>query len=80
MARKPSNKSRPDDPVLRELDAIKRLMILSLYRSGESQTNIARALAMDAGDLSRLLPASAFKRTQKRDVERSRSAKEGSDE
>lgn len=51
---------RIDDPMLRELDAIKRLLIVHLYRSGVSQGDVAKALKIDAGDLSRMVPARAL--------------------
>jgi hypothetical protein len=51
---------RIEDPVTRELDAIKRLLILQLYKSGVSQADVARALSIDAGDLSRIVPARAL--------------------
>lgn len=55
------NNKAQQDPVLRELDAIKRLLILFLMKAGASQGEIAVALSMDQGDLSRMLPARKFK-------------------
>lgn len=54
-------KRQIDDPIHRELDAIKRLMILQLLKSGTSQSDIAKALAIDPADLSRMMPARQFK-------------------
>lgn len=48
------------DPIQRELDNVKRLLILLLYSKGVLQSDIAKALEMDAGDLSRYMPASKF--------------------
>ena len=50
-----------EDPIQRELDAIKRLIILLLMKSGTSQSEIAKALNMDQGELSRMMPARQFK-------------------
>lgn len=59
MAKKASSK-RIEDPVVRELDAIKRLLILQMYRAGVSQAEIAKALGIDAAELSRMMPARQF--------------------
>jgi DNA-binding MarR family transcriptional regulator len=55
------NKNGISDPTLKELDAIKRLLILFLLKAGTSQSEIALALNMNQGDLSRMLPARKFK-------------------
>jgi hypothetical protein len=49
------------DPAVKELDAIKRLLILTLIKAGTSQGEIATALNMDQGNLSRMFPARKFK-------------------
>lgn len=64
MAKKAKTK-RIDDPVVRELDAVKRLLILQLYKAGVSQADVAKALEMDAGDLSRLLPSRQFQKSSR---------------
>lgn len=64
MAKRPKPK-RIEDPVVRELDAIKRLLILQLYRSGSTQAEVAKSLGMDPADLSRLMPAREFTRKRK---------------
>jgi len=56
------NKNRDQDPALKELDAIKRLLILFLMKSGASQGEISTALGMDQGNFSRLFPARKIKR------------------
>lgn len=50
------------DPTLRELDAIKRLLILILIKSGASQGEIAMALHTDQANVSRMFPARKVKR------------------
>ena len=50
-----------EDPVQRELDAIKRLLILQLLKSGTPHSEIAKALNIDQGTLSRIMPARQFK-------------------
>jgi len=49
------------DPTVRELDAIKRLLILLLLKSGASQREIAKALGMDQGNFSRAYPIGRVK-------------------
>lgn len=56
------NKNRIQDPVIKELDGIKRLLILMLLKSGASQKEIASALQVDQGNFSRMFPARKFKR------------------
>jgi hypothetical protein len=50
-----------DDPVLRELRALKRLFAVFLMKAGSSHAEIAIALQIDRADVSRLLPARKFK-------------------
>ena len=50
------------DPTLKELDAIKRLLILMLIKSGASQGEIAMALHTDQANVSRMFPARKVKR------------------
>jgi transcriptional regulator len=50
------------DPTLRELDAIKRLLILMLIKAGASQGEIAMALHTDQANVSRMFPARKIKR------------------
>jgi transcriptional regulator len=50
-------KKAPQDPVLKELDAIKRLLILALIKAGTSQGEIAMALHTDQANVSRMFPA-----------------------
>lgn len=57
-----SGKKRSEvDPIVRELDDIKRLLIMFLMKSGTAQGEIAKALDMDQGNLSRVLKARDFK-------------------
>ena len=50
------------DPTLKELDAIKRLLILLLIKAGASQGEIAMALHTDQANVSRMFPARKVKR------------------
>jgi hypothetical protein len=61
MAKKSKRAKLPDDPVLRELDAIKRLLIVALIKAGTPQKEVATALQIDPGDLSRMMPSKKFK-------------------
>jgi len=57
-----NKKKVPQDPILKELDSIKRLLILFLIKSGASQGEIAMALHTDQANLSRTFPARKVKR------------------
>lgn len=48
---------RTVEPLVKELDAIKRLLVLQLLTSGVQGKDIARALGVDASAVSRLVPA-----------------------
>ena len=50
------------DPVERELVAIRRLLVLLLLKTGTQQSELALALQMDQGDVSRMIPARKVKR------------------
>jgi predicted transcriptional regulator len=50
------------DPVVKELDAIKRLLVLQLLTSGVQATDIARAMGVAKSALSRLVPSRKIKR------------------
>lgn len=52
---------RIEDPTVRELDAIKRLLILQLLKAGTQQSEIALALDVDASEVSRMMPARKIK-------------------
>jgi hypothetical protein len=56
------NKTHSVDPTLKELDAIKRLLILMLIKAGASQGEIAMALHTDQANVSRMFPARKVKR------------------
>lgn len=55
------NQKIAGDSVEKELDSIKRLLILLLMKSGTPQGEIAKALDMNQGLLSQMMPARAFK-------------------
>ena len=50
-------KATTTDPVLSELVAIKRLMVLALIQSGTGQKDVAAALGVDKSQVSRMFPA-----------------------
>ncbi len=54
-----------EDPIHRELDSIKRLLALLLIKAGTPQSEIAAAMNIDQGDLSRILPVRKFKQFNK---------------
>ena len=50
-----------EDPVVRELDAIKRLLALLLVKAGTEQSELAIALGTDQSSISRMLPKRKIK-------------------
>jgi hypothetical protein len=56
------NKNCDQDPALKELDDIKRLLILLLIKAGASQREVAASLQTDAGNFSRMFPVRKIKR------------------
>jgi DNA-binding MarR family transcriptional regulator len=61
MAKKKTTSSKRKDPIEQELVAIKRLLVVLLYKLGSQQAEVASALQMDQADLSRMLPARKIK-------------------
>ncbi|MHC4189251.1 MAG: hypothetical protein ACYTBX_09105 [Planctomycetota bacterium] len=62
MAKKKRKKEVAKDPVVKELQAIKRLLMLCLLNQEVDQKVIAYALQMDAADVSRMMPVRKIKR------------------
>ncbi len=60
-----SRRKKIEDPIQKELDSIKRLLALLLIKAGTPQSEIAIAMDIDQGDLSRILPARKFKQFNK---------------
>lgn len=59
MAQKKTSKKAPatdDDPVVKELADIKRLMVFALLRDGASQSDVAAALGVSQPSVSRMFP------------------------
>lgn len=61
-----------DDQIARELGDIKRLLAVLLLKSGTSHGEIATALHINPGHLSRLLPSRKFPRFAKNGVQHGR--------
>jgi hypothetical protein len=61
-SRKSRVKAKPGDDVLRELDAIKRLLTLLLLKIDTSQGEVAMALQVDQSEVSRMFPARNVKK------------------
>jgi predicted transcriptional regulator len=55
-------KKTPTDPVVAELDAVKRLIVLLLLKAGASQGEVAMALGVDQSVVSRMFPARKVKK------------------
>lgn len=56
---------KPDAPIVAELGAIKRLLVLQLLRDGATQSDIAVALQTDQGAISRMIPAKKLSAAKK---------------
>lgn len=57
------------DPIRDELDAIKKLLVVGLLRDGTSQAEVAAALGVTQGTVSRMFPSGlghVARRTRKR--------------
>ncbi len=54
------------DPVAKELEAIKKLLILQLVTSGVKSGDVAKVLGMDKSDLSRLVSTRGLKKKEKK--------------
>lgn len=52
-----SNAKKPSDPVLDQLDQIKRLLVVQLLRDGVNQDQIAGALDIGQSSVSRMMAA-----------------------
>jgi hypothetical protein len=52
----------PEDPMLRELRDIKRLLVLQLISSGVQGVHVAAALQVDPGTVSRMVPARGLRK------------------
>ncbi len=54
-----------EDPVVVELDAIKRLLALQLLKSGATQGDVSIALQVDQSVVSRMFPARTISKSKK---------------
>jgi len=66
MRTKGKTRKRNGDPVVDELNAIKRLLILQLITSGVQAKRIASALGVHESVISRLVPTRKLKRSSQR--------------
>ncbi len=57
----PTKNDIVSDPVLNELESIKRLLTLLLFKIGTPQSEIAIALGIDQSNVSRMFPSSKIK-------------------
>jgi predicted transcriptional regulator len=53
--------ANPNDQLITELTAIKRLMALLLLKAGASQEEVSMALQLDRSQVSRMLPTRKVK-------------------
>lgn len=57
----PKKKRMANDPIVEELQAIKRLLMLQTLRTGATQNQIAAALGIDQSAVSRMIPSKAIR-------------------
>lgn len=62
MAKKRTKNPSPQTPTEKELDVIKRLLMLFLVKTGVTQDELALALQMDRADISRTFPTRKIKK------------------
>ena len=55
-----------DDPLARELEAIKKLLILQLVTTGVEAQDIGKVLGLGKSDMSRLVPTRKIKKKGKK--------------
>ncbi len=58
-------KEKNNDPILNELIGIKRLLIFILIRDGVTQDEIAKALGVTQGTISKMFPGGLNKQGKK---------------
>ncbi len=58
MSKRTLGNSASKDPLQKELEAIKRLLMLFLYKTGTKQAEVAAALQIDQAEASRMMPVS----------------------
>jgi len=61
MAKKKTAKGTRQDPVQKELEAIKKLLIFFLLKTGVKAGELASVLEMDPSDFSRMIPVRKMK-------------------
>jgi len=64
---KGKNQIPETNSILNELNKLKNLLILFLLKSGTSQKEIALALGVDQGTVSRILPSNKIKKFKEKD-------------
>jgi DNA-binding transcriptional regulator LsrR (DeoR family) len=57
---------KESDPILRELSAIKKLLILALLKDGFTQSQVAAALEIDRTGVGRMFPTGTLTGLSKR--------------
>ena len=61
----PRKRMRPSDPIARELDSIKRLLMLQLLHQGVPASDIAKAMNVVKSVVSELIPVRDLSITKK---------------
>lgn len=58
-----------DDPHLKELVSIKKLLVLNLLHSGMTQNQVAGALGLNRSQISRMFPSGTLKGIAKKGLD-----------
>lgn len=67
--------AKQSDPLAKELDAIKRLLVLQLLMSGVQANAVAAALGVAKSAVSKLVPARKVKKKAKQKAKKAKKAK-----
>lgn len=56
MAKKKPKQNQPTDPIQKELEAIKKLLLFFLLKTGVKAGELSSVVDMDPSDFSRIMP------------------------
>ena len=62
MGKKKTRRTNPQTPTEKELNAIKRLLMLLLVKTGATQEEMALALQINQEEVSRMMPTRGIKK------------------
>ncbi len=56
MAKKKPKQNQPQDPIQKELETIKKLLLFFLLKTGVKAGELSSVIGMDPSDFSRIMP------------------------